>query len=590
MNNYLELNPDNSVPIMFLTTLGSDPSKDLEELAIKNVGRENYIEIPMGAGDTESIIEKLKDANENGKWITLKNIHLAVSWLPTLEKEIKSLTNVNEKFRLFLTSETHNKMSPILLQSCIKYTYETPPGVKKNMERIYQQWQVDLLPNIHNERIMQSLFALAFIHAILQERRTYIPQGWSKFYEFSYSDLKVSTEIIIEYLNKDDNNESVWKNIKGLIKGTFYGGRIDNDFDFNVMSTYIDEILDKRCLYNSGNNILNNNDVPVILSRNSSDYIDIIKSLPENDNPLMFGLPLNVDRSVQRYVSTQVLNKLSSIYSISSDTKKFDKEVYAEKLAPLLNMWRSIFQPDLIESIKSQSSRINSKDPITLFIKSESTQICDLGLKVQANLHDINSALTGHALITSQVIKNCQNLLQNVVPEDWSNIWDGPEIPSNYLKSLAKKLNGLNKYIQGAKGDLLSIDINLSEFLHPEAFINALRQKSAREMKTPIDELEITCEFSETKGVVAKINGIFLQGADFDGTKLIDIKGNQSEIVNMPICFFKFVKNRNKNKNEIEIPLYENLFREHFICQLGLQFSGNLQATILKGIALCLDQ
>jgi dynein heavy chain 2 len=51
-------------------------------------------------------------------------------------------------------------MSPILLQSCIKYTYETPPGVKKNMERIYQQWQVDLLPNIHNERIMQSLFAL----------------------------------------------------------------------------------------------------------------------------------------------------------------------------------------------------------------------------------------------------------------------------------------------------------------------------------------------------------------------------------------------------------------------------------------------
>ena len=590
MNNYLELNPDNSVPIMFLTTLGSDPSKDLEELAIKNVGRENYIEIPMGAGDTESIIEKLKDANENGKWITLKNIHLAVSWLPTLEKEIKSLTNVNEKFRLFLTSETHNKMSPILLQSCIKYTYETPPGVKKNMERIYQQWQVDLLPNIHNERIMQSLFALAFIHAILQERRTYIPQGWSKFYEFSYSDLKVSTEIIIEYLNKDDNNESVWKNIKGLIKGTFYGGRIDNDFDFNVMSTYIDEILDKRCLYNSGNNILNNNDVPVILSRNSSDYVDIIKSLPENDNPLMFGLPLNVDRSVQRYVSTQVLNKLSSIYSISSDTKKFDKEVYAEKLAPLLNMWRSIFQPDLIDSIKSQSSRINSKDPITLFIKSESTQICDLGLKVQANLHDINSALTGHALITSQVIKNCQNLLQNVVPEDWSNIWDGPEIPSNYLKSLAKKLNGLNKYIQGAKGDLLSIDINLSEFLHPEAFINALRQKSAREMKTPIDELEITCEFSETKGVVAKINGIFLQGADFDGKKLIDIKGNQSEIVNMPICFFKFVKNRNKNKNEIEIPLYENLFREHFICQLGLQFSGNLQATILKGIALCLDQ
>ena len=33
-------------------------------------------------------------------------------------------------------------------------------------------------------------------HALVQERRTYIPQGWSKGYEFSYSDLKVALEII----------------------------------------------------------------------------------------------------------------------------------------------------------------------------------------------------------------------------------------------------------------------------------------------------------------------------------------------------------------------------------------------------------
>ncbi len=39
-------------------------------------------------------------------------------------------------------------------------------------------------------------FILALFHALVQERRTYIPQGWSKSYEFSYSDLKVSMEII----------------------------------------------------------------------------------------------------------------------------------------------------------------------------------------------------------------------------------------------------------------------------------------------------------------------------------------------------------------------------------------------------------
>ena len=147
-------------------------------------------------------------------------------------------------------------------------------------------------------------------------------------------------------------------------------------------------------------------------------------------------------------------------------------------------------------------------------------------------------------------------------------------------------------YIKGVKGDNLlnATNINLSEFLHPEAFINALRQKSAREMKIPIDELEIECNFNnDNNGVVAKINGLFLQGADFDGSKLIDISGNQSEIVQMPLCLFRFVKGKVKKKDEIGIPLYENLFREHFICSLELKFQGNLDTVILKGIALCLD-
>ena len=30
----------------------------------------------------------------------------------------------------------------------------------------------------------------------MQERRNYIPQGWTKFYEFSNADLRVGAEII----------------------------------------------------------------------------------------------------------------------------------------------------------------------------------------------------------------------------------------------------------------------------------------------------------------------------------------------------------------------------------------------------------
>jgi dynein heavy chain 2 len=279
---------------------------------------------------------------------------------------------------------------------------------------------------------------------------------------------------------------------------------------------------------------------------------------------------------------------------MSSDMQKFNKSLWAEKLTPILNMWRSIYNESTIDNMKSLAKKINSSDPMTLYIKSEANQLADLTTKVQNCLNDINNALNKNYIITSQIINNCQSLLKNIVPEEWSNIWDGPELPNSYLKSLGKKIKGMGNYIRNVNDDKLlqKCDINLSEFLHPEAFINALRQKTAREKKIPIDELEIVSEFNNSGNgeVCAKIIGLFLQGSNFDGKKLVDISGNQSEIINMPKCIFRFVKGKQKLEDEIDIPLYENLFREHFICTLGLKFSGQIEKIILKGIALCLDQ
>ena len=78
----------------------------------------------------------------------------------------------------------------MLLETCFKVSYESPPGLKKNFLRTYQ--------TVEGGSGIKSNFALtlAYFHSLMQERRTYIPQGWSKSYEFSYSDLKVSLEII----------------------------------------------------------------------------------------------------------------------------------------------------------------------------------------------------------------------------------------------------------------------------------------------------------------------------------------------------------------------------------------------------------
>ena len=81
----------------------------------------------------------------------------------------------HKDFRLWLTSEVHPKFPTILLQSSIKITYEAPPGLKKNLLRTFEMWTPEEFGKGSVAR-SQTLFVLAWFHAIIQERRKYIPQ------------------------------------------------------------------------------------------------------------------------------------------------------------------------------------------------------------------------------------------------------------------------------------------------------------------------------------------------------------------------------------------------------------------------------
>ena len=54
-------------------------------------------------------------------------------------------------------------------------TFEAPPGLKKNMQRTYEGWSPEFVAAGGPLRA-QLLFVLAWFHAVVQERRNYIPQ------------------------------------------------------------------------------------------------------------------------------------------------------------------------------------------------------------------------------------------------------------------------------------------------------------------------------------------------------------------------------------------------------------------------------
>ena len=67
-----------------------------------------------------------------------------------------------------------------------------------------------------------------------------------------------------------------------------------------------------------------------------------IEALPEIDKPSYFGLPENIERSSQRMISAAVITSLRILKRPDSKSCKFDKDLWANELGPILNLWKKL--------------------------------------------------------------------------------------------------------------------------------------------------------------------------------------------------------------------------------------------------------
>ncbi|CAG5115632.1 unnamed protein product, partial [Candidula unifasciata] len=389
-------------PILVIISAGADPSQELQEMAAEVVGIERYHQVAMGQGQADVALKLLRECSKNGDWLCLKNLHLVTTWLPVLEKEINIMTPHND-FRLWLTSEVHPKFPTILLQSSLKVTYESPPGIKRNLMRTYESWTPEYVARGGDVSRSQALFALAWFHAVVQERRMYIPQGWTKFYEFSTSDLRAGADII-DRLCKAGQDSIRWKFIHGLFEFAIYGGRVDNPFDMRVMVSYLQQFFSASVISQQGKNKrLGPCKLPV--STNIRDYMDVIEGLPEFDKPSYFGLPENIERSTQRITSMQVVTQLRVLQRLDSKAVKFDKEVWATELGPILSLWKKLNQGhNLIQSkVSPPSEKDSHNSPVLTFILLERYNSVKLVQSVHASLAALSKVIRGTQLLTTDV-------------------------------------------------------------------------------------------------------------------------------------------------------------------------------------------
>ncbi|XP_066286377.1 cytoplasmic dynein 2 heavy chain 1-like isoform X1 [Branchiostoma lanceolatum] len=581
-------------PILIIISPGADPSQELQELASATVGADRYHQVAMGQGQADIALQLLHECARNGEWMCLKNLHLVTAWLPVLEKELNSL-QPHQDFRLWMTAEVHSQFPTILLQSSLKITFEAPPGIKKNLQRTYDAWPPEFIAKGGNVVRSQAFFALAWFHAVCQERRNYIPQGWTKFYEYSTADLRAAADIIDRLFT--DQREVPWEFVHGLLENAIYGGRVDNNCDMSVLHSYLVQYFDKSML--AGGKGRGKRLAPGVTMPSSchyGDFQDVIEALPEDDKPAYFGLPANIERSAQRIISGQVIGQLKVLMRSEAAAEKFDRETWSTELSPVLNLWKKLNQASQLLQQRIAAPSDQADKPIISFIQLERFSSVKLVQNVHQSLAALSRVIRGTSLLTSDVQTLAKSLLRQETPGGWQSLWEGPEDPMQYLRALVARAMAIQGWAERAEaGTLLRDVLDLSELFHPDTFLNALRQQTARDLRCPMDSLKFV---SSWKGSISgaklavKIGGLMLEGCSFNGSRLSENQRDSPSVCIVPNFTVAWIDSKGADpypeEEVIQLPLYFSADRDRVVNQVKVPCGGNQDQWVQCGAALFL--
>lgn len=175
-----------TTPIALSSSPGFDASYKVDNLV--NQMKAQCSNIAMGSSEGIGSADKaISNAAANGSWVLIKNVHLAPTWLQSLEKRLSSL-KPHSDFRLFLSMESSPKIPVNLLRASRVLMYEQPAGVRANMrDSLSSQSTPAIKAPVEKARMY---LLLSFLHAVIQERLRYAPMlGWKSFWEFNDSDV-----------------------------------------------------------------------------------------------------------------------------------------------------------------------------------------------------------------------------------------------------------------------------------------------------------------------------------------------------------------------------------------------------------------
>eukprot|EP00392_Amoebophrya_sp_AT5.2_P005332 g5341.t1 len=578
-------------PIIFVLSAGADPTAYLLKLAEDQEYGERMHFISLGQGQGPKAEKLIDMAREAGDWACLQNCHLAASWMANLERiqELQDLDKIDPDYRLWLTSMPTTIFPVPVLQSGIKITNEPPKGVKANMLRTFEDMGEENYRKMEetdtsekDQAYKRLVFALAFFHAVILQRRKFGPIGWNIPYEWMDSDFKTSREQVFMYLNTQPGVPL--KTLNYMIAECNYGGRVTDDKDVRLICAVLLRYFDTPIVETDEAKLSALDAYYVPMAHTLEDVKSYMRTLPLDEDPRVFGLHPNAMITAQMMASRLFLSTVESVQPrlASGGGGKKPEDIVSD-------MAREFFEriPEPMKA-KWASEETYRRTPeggvvsLGVFHGQEMGQFNNLSSMIKGNMYQLGQAIKGLIVMSGPLEDMYNCFLIQKVPPGWGKLSYPCLKPLNsYMDDLMKRLEFYEDWLRNGPPKSFWI----SAMFFPQGFMTAAMQTHARSTFIAIDELkflslstsEMAAEVTEGKPLGVNVHGLYLQGCGFDRPNTVLCESSKGILfVEMPVIWLKPVLvpewdayHKGRAKPEYNCPLYKTSERRGVLSTTG---------------------
>nr|CAD7194334.1 unnamed protein product [Timema douglasi] len=601
-----------NVPALLCSVPGFDASGRVDDLAAEL--SKPIASIAIGSAEGFNQADRaINLAVKSGRWVMLKNVHLAPQWLVQLEKKLHSL-QPHAAFRLFLTMEINPKVPYNLLRAGRIFVFEPPPGIRANLLRTFSteyhlftgylstlQVPASRMMKAPTERA-RLYFLLAWFHAIVQERLRYVPLGWAKYYEFNESDLRVACDTLdtwIEATAMGRTNlppEKVpWDALVTLLSQCIYGGKIDNDYDQRLLASFLSKLFTPRSFEGDFALVANVDGVAggpggqrhiTMPDGNRRDhFLHWIESLADRQTPSWLGLPNNAEKVLLTTRGTDLVSKLLKMQQLEDDDelaysvdegldkpheqKGDGRPSWMRTLNNSASTWLNLL-PKSLQTLRRTVDNI--KDPLYRYFEREVNSGAKLLQDVIHDLDDVVLICRGEKKQTNYHRNMLSELVKGILPASWRRY----TVPRG-----CTVIQWITDFSQRIKQLQETFDVWLGGLLNPEAYITATRQCIAQANSWSLEELlmEVTItEASEGKQSIDDCSfgvvGLKLQGATSRNNQLLL---TSTIMMDLPVTYIRWIRSGSGSEvsrsGKLSLPVYLNSTRTELLFTVDLNIA-----------------